>query len=221
MKTYYHGTSKLFKEFRPLDTIGTGEGKSKFGWGIYLTSIYATAVLYSGKGPGRQAADHYIYSVDIPDPETNPDRYFILHKAVPQGLIELFEKEIGHITDPNVTAWGNDFRNELEIKLYSKEYGRKPKDKAEKGESQKLAADWLYNHGIIGLIWPQGSWPKKGETKVVDKFNIAMFNREDTHICKIERVDVEFKAKDKKEPDNVTCIEKKDAERVSIDINTL
>ena len=36
MITVFHGTTKLFKEFRPQDTIGTGEGKSKFGWDTYL-----------------------------------------------------------------------------------------------------------------------------------------------------------------------------------------
>lgn len=221
MKTYYHGTSKLFKEFRPLDTIGTGEGKSKFGWGIYLTSAYATAVLYSGKGPGREAPDHYIYSVEIPDTETDIDKYFVLHQPVPQSLVELVEKEIGQLADPEVAAWGNDFRNELENMLFVREFGHKPKGKEEKGMAQKLAADWLYAHGIIGLIWPQGGWPKKGEEKPVEKFNIAMFNSKDTQICKIERVDVEFKAKSTKEPDNVTCIEKKDGERVAIDINCI
>lgn len=60
MKTYYHGTSKLFKEFRPLETIGTGEGKSKFGWGIYLTSSYATAVLYSSSA--RQCIGFHTHS---------------------------------------------------------------------------------------------------------------------------------------------------------------
>lgn len=218
MKTYYHGTSKLFKEFRPLETIGTGEGKSKFGWGIYLTSSYATAVLYSGKGPGREAADHYIYSADIPDPEENQDKYFVLHKPVPQDLIKLVESEIGPIEDRTATEWGNDFRNALETMLFVKANGRKPKDKADSGKAQKLAADWFYSHGIIGLIWPQSSWPKKGEVKVVEKLNIAMFNSADTHICKIERVDVEFKAKIKSQPDKVTCIEKNGAERLVIEL---
>ncbi len=55
----------------------------------------------------------------------------------------------------------------------------------------------------------------------VEKLNIAMFNGSDIPITKIERVEVEFKAKDKSKPDKVTCIEKKNSERTEIDINTL
>lgn len=217
----FHGTTKLFKEFRPQDTIGTGEGKSKFGWGAYLTSAFATAVLYSGKGPGRNAADHYVYSVEIPNPETNEGKYFVLHKPVPKGIFSLVEKEIGPIGNPSALEWGNDFRTELEVMLFTKEYGRKPKGKNETGIAQKLCADWFYAHDIIGLAWPQGKWPQRGTKMPVEKLNIAMFNGSDIHITKIERVEVEFKAKSKNTPDKVTCIEKKDSKRTAIDINTL
>lgn len=221
MITIFHGTSKLFKEFRPQDTIGTGEGKSKFGWGTYLTSAFATAVLYSGKGPGREAADHYVYSVEVPNPETNEVKYFVLHKPVPEYISSLVEKEIGMIKERSILEWGNDFRTELETMLFKKEYGRKPNGKNEVGIAQKLCADWLYAHGIIGLAWPQGKWPQRGENKHVEKLNIAMFNGNDIHITKIERVDVEFVVKDKSKPDKVTCIEKKDSNRITIDIQEI
>lgn len=219
MKTFYHGTSKLFGEFRPLETIGTGEGKSKFGWGVYLTSAFSTAVLYSGKGPGREAADHYIYSVDIPDPDTHPEKYFVLHKPVPEDIASLATSEVGPISD-DALGWGHEFRKELETKLFVKEYGRKPKS-AEGGVAQKLAADWFYSHGIIGLIWPHGGWPKRGEAKLVDNLDVAMFNGKDIVISKIERIDVEFVAKIKKNPDKLTCVEKSGAERKEVDVNSL
>lgn len=221
MMTLYHGTTKLFREFRPQDTIGTGEGKSKFGWGTYLTSAFATAVLYSGKGPGRNASDHYVYSVEIPNPETNEDKYFVLHKPVPKGISILVEKELGPIKDSSALEWGNDFRTQLETMLFIKEYGRKPKGKNEVGIAQKLCADWFYGHGVIGLAWPQSKWPRRGTMMPVEKLNIALFNGSDIRITKIERVEVEFKATSKNTPDKVTCIEKKDSERITIDINTL
>ena len=118
MITVFHGTTKLFKEFRPQDTIGTGKGKSKFGWGTYLTSAFTTAVLYSGKGPGREAAGHYVYSVEIPNPGTNESKYFVLHKPVPSQVSSLVEKEIGQIKDRSALEWGNDFRTELETMIF-------------------------------------------------------------------------------------------------------
>ena len=118
MITVFHGTTKLFKEFRPQDTIGTGKGKSKFGWGTYLTSAFTTAVLYSGKGPGREAAGHYVYSVEIPNPGTNESKYFVLHKPVPSHVSSLLEKEIGQIKDRSALEWGNDFRTELETMIF-------------------------------------------------------------------------------------------------------
>lgn len=192
-----------------METIGTGEGKSKFGWGVYLTSAYATAVLYSGKGPGREAEDHYVYSVEIPD----DDRYFILHKPVPEQIADLAEAEVGTVKDPSALEWGNDFRAELEEMLFMKNFGHKPKDKKEDGLAQKLFADWLYAHGFLGLAWPQSSWPKRGEDKQVDKLNIAMFSGEDIRISMIERVEVAFVAKQKSKPDKLTCMEVKGSER--------
>ena len=48
METFYHGTCRLFKNFS-LEYIGEGEGKSKFGQGVYITSSYASAALYAAK----------------------------------------------------------------------------------------------------------------------------------------------------------------------------
>lgn len=48
MEIFYHGTCRLFDHFS-LDHLGEGEGKSKFGHGIYITSSYKTAALYASK----------------------------------------------------------------------------------------------------------------------------------------------------------------------------
>lgn len=219
METFYHGTSQLFNEFRPEDTIGQGEGNIKFGWGAYFTSEFATAVLYSGKGPGHSLnIDHYVYSVELESPFDHPDKFFILHKAVPANIIEWVETEI--CTIPNkeeICGWGGDFRKFLEGELYRKQYGEYPPswkktpgaDNSKNIKSKKMAADWLYNHGIIGIVWPQGSWPKRGEDKVVTNFNVAVFRSKDIRITKVEKVEVEFNNKDK-------CIEKRNSERQTI-----
>ena len=50
METYYHGTSVLFKEFN-LAHVLEGDGKVKFGYGVYVTSKYRTAAHYAGANP--------------------------------------------------------------------------------------------------------------------------------------------------------------------------
>ena len=55
----------------------------------------------------------------------------------------------------------------------------------------------------------------------VENLNVAMFHDSDIQITKVERVEVELKAKSKKAPDKFTCIEKKNSERITIDIDAL
>ena len=86
------------------------------------------------------------------------------------------------------------------------------------GTAQKLCADWFYKHGIIGIAWPQGKWPQRGLMMPVENLNVAMFHDSDIQITKVE---VELKAKSKNTPDKVTCIEKKNSERITIDIDAL
>lgn len=52
----------------------------------------------------------------------------------------------------------------------------------------------------------------------VENLNVAMFHDSDIQITKVE---VELKAKSKNTPDKVTCIEKKNSERITIDIDAL
>ena len=51
MTTYYHGTTALF-DHSDISHLFEGDGKCKFGVGIYATSVYRTAVVYAKKGKG-------------------------------------------------------------------------------------------------------------------------------------------------------------------------
>lgn len=62
-ETFYHGSSALFKEF-DLSHILEGDGKVKFGYGIYVTSQYRSAAHYAGVNPA--AKKFYVYTVEIP-----------------------------------------------------------------------------------------------------------------------------------------------------------
>jgi hypothetical protein len=58
METFYHGTYRLFDHF-DIAHLGEGEGKSKFGQGIYITSSYATAALYAAKCLSLRILDRF------------------------------------------------------------------------------------------------------------------------------------------------------------------
>jgi len=50
MQTFYHGTSVLFPKF-DLSHALEGDGKVKFGYGVYVTSHYRSAAHYAGANP--------------------------------------------------------------------------------------------------------------------------------------------------------------------------
>lgn len=64
MLTFYHGSPMLFSKF-DLAHILEGDGKVKFGYGVYLTSSFSSAAHYSGAN--RNATTHYVYTVEVPD----------------------------------------------------------------------------------------------------------------------------------------------------------
>lgn len=63
MTTYYHGTTALFDHF-DISHLFEGDGKCKFGVGIYATSVYRTAVVYAKKGN---------FIVELQDRKTDTD----------------------------------------------------------------------------------------------------------------------------------------------------
>ena len=94
METYYHGTSVLFKEF-DLAHVLEGDGKVKFGYGVYVTSKFRTAAHYAGANP--TATTFYVYTVEIP--EEKEDNYIAFKQPVHPHIIQNTEAKLG-ITVP-------------------------------------------------------------------------------------------------------------------------
>ena len=65
IQIFYHGSSVLFQKF-DLSHVLEGDGKVKFGYGVYLTSSFKSAAHYS-ETKSRPATNHYVYTVLIPD----------------------------------------------------------------------------------------------------------------------------------------------------------
>ena len=173
----YHGSPFLFDKF---DLSGAGEGTGiKFGFGVYLTEVEASAVHYSQPRNLELMPEHYLYTVEIPElTEANhlasalPVSPIIIHKA---------EAKLGVSAPEKVKAQGKEFRKWVGMTLT----GAKKNDFA----SEKAAAELLNSLGVLYNVWPTAM------TKPDGPKNIAVFDATNVRIIKRERIGIENKCK--------------------------
>lgn len=79
MPKYYHGSHRLFDKF-DLSHALEGDGKVKFGFGVYVTSKYESAVHYSASN--KSATEHYVYSLELPEKTEQNHIAFKLQVAI-------------------------------------------------------------------------------------------------------------------------------------------
>ena len=187
METFYHGTCHLFKEFS-LSFLGTGEGKSKFGQGIYVTSSYATAALYAAKAAKANGCDKvYVYTVEVPD--IKDDNHVFSCKPVDASVVERAEKAVGATIPEDVKTAGKLFRKYIG-NLLTNQCGtvKKMMGKAD-AAAENAASKFLDEIGVDYLVWPQSQTKPDGET------NRAVLNENKIKILKVEQVEVNGKNK--------------------------
>ena len=186
-ETFYHGTCNLFDKFS-LSFLGSGEGKSKFGQGIYITSSYKTAALYAAKAAKANGKKcYYVYTVEVPVLTEN--NHIFSCKPVNQEVINRVEKEIGQTIPEEVKSSGKLFRKYLG-NLLTGQLGtiKKMMGKAD-SVAEKAVSQFLNSVDIVYLAWPQSQTKPEGDT------NRAVLNEEDIRIIKIEQVEVDEKNK--------------------------
>lgn len=185
MEIFYHGTCHLFNEFS-LTFLGTGEGKSKFGQGIYVTSSYATAALYAAKAAKANGLDKiYVYTVEIPD--IKDDNNVFSNKPVNSAVVERTVAAIGEAIPDEVIAAGKLFRKYIG-NLLAGQRGtvKKMMGKAD-AAAENAASKFLDSIGVDYLVWPQSQTNPDGET------NRAVLNGNKIRILKVEQVEVDAK----------------------------
>lgn len=187
METFYHGTCHLFKEFS-LSFLGTGEGKSKFGQGIYITSSYATAALYAAKAAKANGSDKiYVYTVEVP--AIKDDNHVFSCKPVNDAVVARTETAIGEAVPEEVKTAGKLFRKYIG-NLLTGQHGtvKKMMSKADTA-AENAASKFLDSVGVDYLVWPQSQTKPDGET------NRAVLNEGKIRILKVVQVDVDAKNK--------------------------
>ena len=187
IETFYHGSCHLFKKFS-LSFLGSGEGKSKFGQGIYITSNYKTAALYASKAAKANGKDScYVYTVEVP--VLTEDNHIFLCKAVNASVTDRVEKAIGEGIPNEVTVAGKLFRKYLGNLLIGQRGTIKQMMSKADATAENAVSQLLNSVGVIYLAWPQSQTKPDGET------NRAVLNKEDIKILKIDQVECDEKNK--------------------------
>ena len=186
-ETLYHGTCYLFDKFS-LSFLGSGEGKSKFGHGIYITSSYKTAALYASKAAkanGKECC--YVYTIEVP--MLNNDNHIFSCKAINASVVDRIEKVIGEAIPDEVKSAGKYFRKYLGNLLIGQRTTVKKMMAKADATAENAVSQFLNSVGVIYLAWPQSQAKPDGET------NRALLNEKEIKILKIEQVECDDKNK--------------------------
>lgn len=176
MEKFYHGTTAKFEEF-DLSHVLEGDGKVKFGYGVYVTSQYTTAAHYAYKGAKGENSVLYVYTVEVP--EIQEDNYIAFKEAVNEKILLRTEEKLGVSLPDRVKADGKYFRKWLAKHLTGKV------DLA----GEKAAAEFLESIGVECILWPC-SWtnPAKGT-------NRAILNDKKVKIIQVDELEFDEKKK--------------------------
>ena len=184
---FYHGSSaEPFDKFS-LEHALEGDGKVKFGWGVYVTEKYTTAAHYAFNKHRPENRDFYVYTVEIPD--RSDDNCLSLLKGVPvtDSIVKRVEAKLGTTIPAEAKVEGIPFRKFLANKLSGLDLPvKKMIDKATVA-GEKAASELLSSVGVDLIEWPY-NWQKPQAEK-----NMAILDDKKVRIVRIEKVELDPK----------------------------
>ena len=187
MEVFYHGTCRLFDSFDP-NRLGSGEGKSKYGHGIYITSSYATAALYASKAAKNNEVDTiYVYTIEVPD--LTEHNHVFSCKPVNPKISAVIEAALGKDIPEEAKDLGKFFRKYVANVLIGNMTTVKKMIGSASSEAEDAVSMFFNENGITYLAWPQAQTKPDGDT------NRAVLNAECIKILKIEQVRTDEKNK--------------------------
>ena len=184
---FYHGSCYLFDRFS-LSFLGKGEGKLKFGHGIYITSSYKPAALYAAKAAKANNKNScYVYTVEVP--LITEDNHVFSCKSVNSKIVNQVETAVDETFPEEIMTQGKYFRKYLgNILTGQRSTMKKMMSKAD-ASAENAVSEFLGKIGVVYLAWPQSQTKPDGDT------NRAVLNEKDIRIVKIEQVKVDEKNK--------------------------
>lgn len=172
MEIFYHGSPNIFSEF-DLSHALEGDGKVKFGYGVYVTSHYRSAAHYAGSNP--DAKHYYVYTVAVPS--MGGANFIAFKQPVNPYIVALAEEKLETKVPEKYLQDGKDFRKFLAKRLTGKV----------DLEGEKAASQFLLSIGVDFIVWPY-NWknPNLGT-------NRAILDDQKVRIQKVEEVDLDEK----------------------------
>jgi len=167
MEVFYHGSNTLFEHFDLANAL-KGNGKIKFGYGVYVTSHYSSAAKYASRN--KEETDFYVYTVEVP--ELKEGNYIAFKQCVHPEIIRRAEEKLGVRIPQKDQQDGKFFRKFLAKRLTGKTDFL----------GEKAAAEFLDSIGVVCIVWPY-NWnkPEAGT-------NRAIFDESKIQILKIEQI---------------------------------
>lgn len=186
MAIFYHGSSVLFPRF-DLSHVLEGDGKVKFGYGVYLTSSFKSAAHYSGAN--KAATTHFVYTVEVP--ELTEDNHIDFKKSVHTDIVKKAEQKLGHTIPQKFTLDGKDFRKYL-ANYFAVQIDVDLSTNTNKScllnlMGEQAASEFLNGIGVEFITWPY-SWknPDLG-------LNIAVLDDSKVKILHVHQVELDNK----------------------------
>ena len=184
---FYHGSCYLFDRFS-LSFLGKGEGKLKFGHGIYITSSYKTAALYAAMAAKANNKNScYVYIVEVP--LITEGNHISSCKSVNSKIVNQVEAAVGETFPEEIMTQGKYFRKYLGNLLIGQRSTMKKMMSKADAAAENAVSEFLRKIGVVYLAWPQSQSKPDGDT------NRAVLNENDIRIVKIEQVKVDEKNK--------------------------
>ena len=183
----YHGSSaEPFDKFS-MDHALEGDGKVKYGWGVYVTEKYTSAAHYAYNKNRSENKDFYVYTVEIPD--RTEDNCLSLLKRVPVAgsIVKRVEAMLGEPIPAEAKVEGIPFRKYLANRLTGLDLPVEKMIGKATVLGEKAASEFLNSLGIELIEWPY-NWQKPEAEK-----NFAVLDDRKVRIIRIEKVDLDPK----------------------------
>jgi hypothetical protein len=184
---FYHGSSaEPFDRFS-FEHALEGDGKAKFGWGIYVTEKYSTAAHYAFNKHRPENKCFYVYTVEIPD--RTADNCLSLLKRVPvaESIVRRVEAKLEEAIPAEARAEGIPFRKYLANKLTGADLPVNKMIDKSTVEGERAASEFLSGLGVDLIEWPY-NWKKPEAEK-----NMAVLDDGNVRIVRIEKVELDPK----------------------------
>ena len=154
---FYHGSGVLFPEFDLAHAL-EGDGKVKFGYGVYVTSAYTSAAHYSASNDNW--TDHYVYTVEVlSKTDTN---YIAFKQSVHPDIVAMTEGKLNLTLPEKPKSDGKEFRKFLVKHFMSQDKSLTTL------EGERLASRFLTEIGVDFIEWPY-NWknPTQGSNRAI------------------------------------------------------